>query len=243
MVFDTSLLLSHGLLNTFGTQTAVRYRERIPHGDAMVVVSNHRSFLDAPLVMTAVDRSVRFACHHYMSQVPVLKDIIAAMGCFPMDAPGQRHQTFFQTAIQTLKERQTVGIFPEGADPMVRTTSPSEVGRFHRGFAHLALRAPVQNLAILPVAITSLQETVSPTVPLRLLGLFDPLEPLFDQPGWHPAVSYQRVILSIGNPIRITEAHRQQYHGRQAGLLAKDLTRSCYAEISQLLQEGFSECF
>lgn len=243
MFFDTSLFISQGLLHTCGTQSTVRHRDRIPQEGAMLVISNHRSFLDAPLVMTALGQSVRFACHHYMSQVPVLKDLIAAMGCFPLDAPGQRHQTFFHTAIQSLKENQPVGIFPEGAQPMVQTTSPGELGRFHRGFAHLALRAPVQNLSILPVAISSVEETVSPTVPLKFLSLFDPSEPLFDQTGWHPAVNYQRVTLSIGNPIQITAAHRQQYQGKQAGRLAKELTQSCYAEISQLLQEGFSQRF
>ena len=240
MIFDTSLLISQGLLNTCGTQSLVRHRDRIPHGNAILVISNHRSFLDAPLVMAALGQSVRFACHHYMSQVPVLKDIISAMGCFPLDAPGQRHQTFFQTAIQSLKNNQPVGIFPEGAQPMVQTTQPNELGHFHRGFAHLALRAPVQNLAILPVAISSKEETVTPTVPLQLLSLFDPSEPLFHQAGWHPAVNYRQVTLSIGNPIQITADHRQQYHGRQAGRLAREITQSCYAEISQLLQEGFS---
>ena len=63
---------------------------------------------------------------------------------------------------------------------MVQTTSPHQIGQFHRGFAHLALRAPVKNLAILPVAISSVEETVSPTVPLKFLSLFDPSEPLFD---------------------------------------------------------------
>lgn len=239
MLFDPSLHISHSILKTLGTQVVVRHQERVPHGGSLVVISNHRSFLDAPLVMTAVDRSVRFACHHYMSQVPVLKDVIAAMGCFPLDAPGQRHQTFFQTAIQSLKQRRSIGIFPEGAQPMVQTTRPREMGKFHRGFAHLALRAPVQNLAILPVAISSVKETVSPVAPLKLLSLFDPSEPLFDQPGWHPAVNYHRVTLSIGHPIRITSAHREQYHGRQAGRVARELTQTCYGEVSQLLGEGF----
>lgn len=239
MLFDTSLHISHGILKTLGTQVVVRHRGRVPHGCSLVVVSNHRSFLDAPLVMTAVDRSVRFACHHYMSQVPVLKDVIAAMGCFPLDAPGQRHQTFFQTAIQSLQQRRPIGIFPEGAQPMVQTTRPREMGKFHRGFAHLALRAPVQNLAILPVAISSMEETVSPVAPLKLLSLFDPSEPLFNQPGWHPVVNYQRVTLSIGHPIQITSAHRERYHGKQAGRVARELTQACYGEVSHLLGEGF----
>lgn len=223
-----------------GTKVAVRHRQRIPRDRALLVVSNHRSFLDAPLVMSALGRSVRFACHHYMSQVPVLKDFIAAMGCFPLDAPGQAHQSFFQTATEALTQGQPVGIFPEGAEPMVQATRPSQMTKFHRGFAHLALRAPVKNLTILPVAISSLEETISPTVPLRFLSLFDPSEPLFDQSGWHPAVHYRQVTLSIGTPMHITTALKEQYSGKQAGRLAKRLTQSCYAEISHLLEEGFS---
>ncbi|MEM9804126.1 MAG: lysophospholipid acyltransferase family protein [Cyanobacteria bacterium P01_D01_bin.56] len=240
MFFDTSLLISQGILSSCGTRAMVRYRSRVPHNRPLLVVSNHRSFLDAPLVMAALEQSISFACHHYMSQVPVLKDLISAMGCFPLDAAGQRHQTFFQSATQSLKENRPVGIFPEGARPMVNTTCPHQMGAFHRGFAHLALRAPVNNLAILPVAISSIQETVSPTVPLKLLSWFDPSEPLFNQTGWHPAVNYQRVTVSIGHPIQVTAAHRQRYHGSQAGRLAKELTQSCHTEISQLLQEGFS---
>lgn len=240
MFLDTSLLISQGILSSCGTRTVVRHRDRIPSDSALLVVSNHRSFLDAPLVMATLGQSISFACHHYMSQVPVLKELISAMGCFPLDAAGQQHQTFFQSATQSLKENRPVGIFPEGARPMVNTTHPDQMGEFHRGFAHLALRVPVKKLAILPMAISSIQETVSPTVPLRLLSWFDPSEPLFDQAGWHPAVNYQRVTVSIGHPIRVTAAHRQRYHGRQAGRLAKELTQSCHTEISQLLQQGFS---
>ena len=229
MLFNTSLQISLGL-----------HRERRPRHGALLVISMHRSVLDAPLVMTAVDRPVRFACHHYMSQVPVLKDMIATMGCFPLDGPGQRPQTFFQTAIESLKRSQPVGIFPEGAQPMVQSTRPDQVGRFHRGFAHLALRAPVRSLSILPVAISSVEETISPVAPLKLLSLFDPSEPLFDRPGWHPLVNYRRVTLSVGEPLRITQAERKHYHGRQAGRLVKKLTQSCYTEISTLLNEGFS---
>jgi 1-acyl-sn-glycerol-3-phosphate acyltransferase len=240
MIFDTPLHLSRGLLAVAGTQVSVRHSERIPSTGNMLVVSNHRSFLDAPLLMVAMGRSVRFACHHYMSQVPILKEMTAALGCVPLDAPGQRHRAFFQQSINLLKAQQPVGIFPEGAKPMVQVTPPGEVNQFHRGFAHLALRAPVQKLAILPVAISAVEETINPVAPLKLFSLFDPSEPLFDQPGWHPSVHYQRVTLSIGYPIWVTNSQREQYYGKQAGQLARDLTESCYSKISQLLNRGFS---
>lgn len=77
--------------------------------------------------------------------------------------------------------------------------------------AHLALRTPVQSLAILPIAISAIEETVHPMAPLKLLILFDPSEPLFDKPGWHPAVSYRKVNVSISHPNGVTSAYREQY--------------------------------
>lgn len=239
MIFEVPLHISRGFLASIGTEISIRHRERIPSCGSILVISNHRSLLDAPLVMSAINRSVRFACHHYMSQVPVMKDIVSALGCFPFGEPGKRHQTFFQKATDLLKAQQPVGIFPEGPRPMIQVTEPNQLSPFHRDFAHLALRAPVRQLTVLPVAISALKEQVSPIAPLKLFSLFDPSEPLFDQPGWHPSVNYRQVNLSIGHPIEIMERHRQQYHGRTAGRVAKNLTQSCYVEISRLLQEGF----
>lgn len=204
----------------------------------MVVVSNHRSFMDAPLLMAALNRPVRFACHHYMGQVPLLREFVLRLGCFPLDAPEQRQQSFFHQAIQLLQTQQVVGIFPEGTQPMVHLSPARKMGEFHRGFAHLALRAPVQNLAVLPVAIVSQKETTNFPVPLKLLSWFDPSEPLFDQAGWHPMVMYQQVDVLAGRPFWVTAAQRESYQGKQAKSVVAGLIGYCQNEISTLLHYG-----
>jgi 1-acyl-sn-glycerol-3-phosphate acyltransferase len=236
--FISPLHLSRGLLAAVGTEISLSHAKRIPPTERILVVSNHRSFLDAPLLMAALDRSVRFACHYYMSQVPILREAVAALGAFPLDAPQQRQNTFFQRSVDFLASRQAVGIFPEGAQPMVQVNQPHELSPFHRGFAHLALRAPVGELAILPVAIVSSEEARHPLAPLKLFSLFDPSEPLFDCWGWHPAIVYRRVHLLFGRPLWIGEAQRQQYRGRQGGVLVKELTQVCYDEVAGLLRQG-----
>ncbi len=238
MFFDTPLHLSRGLLSAFGTKASMHYCERIPATNKILVVSNHRSFLDAPLLIAAMNRSVRFACHHYMSQVPLLREMVSVMGAFPLDAPHQRQKRFFQQSVNLLQSSQAVGIFPEGAQPMVQVKPPNQLSSFHRGFAHLALRTPVQELAILPVAIASTEEERHSVAPLKLFSLFDPSEPLFDCWGWHPAIIYRRVHLLFGRPYKIGEAQRQQYRGRQGGSLAKELTQSCHDQIAELLSIG-----
>lgn len=214
------------------------HQDRIPREGAVLVVSNHRSFMDAPVLMAALSRSIHFACHHYMGQVPVMRDIVARLGCFPLEAPEQRQHFFFKQATQLLQTQQAVGVFPEGAEPMVQETLPCEVGTFHRGFAHLALRAPVRNLAVLPVAIAATDEVSNALMPLKLLRLFDPSEPLFDRDDWHPMVWYKRVNVLIGRPQWISGSQRELYQGKQAKSLVAELSQQCSTEIDTLLRQG-----
>ena len=286
MVPQTPLLLSHLLVSSLGTQVSLDYAERIPQEGSLIVVSNHRSFMDAPLLMTVLSQPIRFACHHYMGQVPVLREIVTALGCVPLDSASQK-QHFLRQASQLLQARQTVGIFPEGAQPMVQQTAPNQVGAFQRGFAHLALRtdksaqldrpeadgltrsprqnvavpptqdvavsptqdvavsprhnmavSPPRNVAILPVAIAAREESVCPAIPLPLLGLFDPSEPLFQQLGWHPLVLYHQVRVLVGRPYWVTPSQRQRYRGKQGKTVVNELTQYCQTEIAHLLDQG-----
>ncbi|MGB3401400.1 MAG: lysophospholipid acyltransferase family protein [Microcoleaceae cyanobacterium] len=230
---------SQALLRGFGTRLFLHYQNRIPQNTAVLIVSNHRSFLDPILLTAAIGNPIRFACHHYMGEVPLLREIVTTLGAFPLNEPSNHPKYFFQQATQLLQQRQQVGIFPEGAEPMVKYTPGNTVGAFQRGFAHLALRANVENLAVLPVAIAAFEEeSISSMIPLRLLSWFDPSEPLFDQSGWHPLVIYRRVNVLIGQPYWITPQRQQDYHGKQAKQAVLELTDYCQTEISQLLQKG-----
>lgn len=240
MAFDAPLHLSRGMLRALGTEVSVHYRERIPDARHIILVSNHRSPLDAPLLMSAFEQPIRFACHHYMSRVPLLREMVASMGAFPLDAHGQRQKNFFQRAVELVQSGQVVGVFPEGASPMINHLPPNQLSSFHRGFAHLALRAPVDDLAILPVAIASNAEQVHTVAPLKLFNWIDPSEPLFDGTGWHYAIIYKSVRLLFGHPIHIHESMRQRYHGRHGGALAKETTEMCRSQIISLLQQGCS---
>jgi 1-acyl-sn-glycerol-3-phosphate acyltransferase len=231
------LFVSQQFLSTLGTNISVSRQDRIPANSAVLVVSNHRSFMDAALLMVALNLPIHFACHHYMGQVPIMGEVVNQLGFLPLDEPKQSYNTFFDRASLLLQNRQAIGIFPEGTTPMVQETSPNSIGKFQRGFAHLALRAPVENLIILPVAIAARQELNASLFPVRWLQLFDPSEPLFDRPDWHPLVLYHQVQVSIGAPISITSTQKQDYHGRQALKWVKELTEHCQQEIRSLIRE------
>jgi 1-acyl-sn-glycerol-3-phosphate acyltransferase len=160
------------------------------------------------------------------------------MGCFPLEKPQNRQQSFFTQSEKLLHSPQMVGVFPEGTEPMVKFTKPDQVGEFQRGFAHLALRANVSDLAVLPVAIASLEEVNTAAFPVRILSVFDPSEPLFQQSGWHSVVIYRRVAVLVGKPYWITSEDRQKYQGKQAKSAVTELTEQCHSQITRLLHQG-----
>ncbi len=239
---NSPLEISHALLAALSTKIFRYYEDRIPEDASYIIVSNHRSFLDAPILMASLGRPIRFACHHYMGQVPIMREIVTQqLGCFPLDSKERSQQSFIQQSQVLLRSNQVVGVFPEGTRPMVKYTSPNHLCEFHRGFAHLALRTHEDEhhpLAILPVAIASLAEVTTSTVPLKLLSLFDPSEPLFNQAGWHPLVIYQRVAVLIGCPFWIKPQHRLQYQGKQAKAIVEEITNHCRGEIVNLLLDA-----
>jgi 1-acyl-sn-glycerol-3-phosphate acyltransferase len=237
-LLDYPFWLSKALLNTVGTDLSVFYPERVPVQGSLIIVSNHRSFLDPFVLMSALNHSVRFACHRYMGRVPLLKDVVKGLGCFSLDLSKPDQDSLFFPPVQ-LSQAKWLGVFPEGGEPMVKTTSPHEMGTFQRGFAHLALRSQVEPLGILPVAIVSHVEVQETTVPLEVLSWFDPSEPLFQQSGWHPAILYRRVSVLVGQPVWVTTEQRAQYYGRQAKAVAMDLTLTCQARVEALLNEGY----
>ncbi|WP_008318950.1 lysophospholipid acyltransferase family protein [Leptolyngbya sp. PCC 6406] len=235
---EDPLTLSRQLLQVMGTQVRVFGRTHIPLGMPLLVVSNHRSLIDVPVLMTALHQPIAFACHHYMANVPLLRDVVDRFGAFPLDTPHRRQGPFFRWAMQQMQQHRTIGIFPEGAQPMVKLQAPRQVNPFHRGFAHLALRAPVDKVALLPVALVSAEQGFESPIPLRLLSWFDPTEPLFQQAGGHPVLVYRRVEVRIGDPVWVTAAERQQYRGRRGAGLARDLTDRCWRRVHGLLQQG-----
>ncbi|KPQ40669.1 MAG: 1-acyl-sn-glycerol-3-phosphate acyltransferase PlsC [Phormidium sp. OSCR] len=241
MPVENALQLSRGLLGSLGTKFFLYHENRIPESASLVIASNHRSILDAPVLMAALNRPIRFACHHYMGQVPLMRDVVTGMGAFPLDDAQRRQQSFLRQGSALLAQGQSVGVFPEGTQPMVSQTEARSLRPFHRGFAHLALqfasRHPRQEVAILPVALLGLEEQTYQPVPLRLLRMFDPSEPLFDRPGWHPMVVYKRLTVAVGHPYWIRQSDRQAYQGSQGKATVKRLTQTCHDDILNLLRQ------
>jgi 1-acyl-sn-glycerol-3-phosphate acyltransferase len=238
MLSFTPHLIAQSLISSINLNLTRSYTSRIPQDIPTIVVSNHRSFLDAPILIKTIPNPLRIACHHYMGKIPVVREIVDSLGCFPLSSAENRQRDFFDQASQLLTSRQWVGLFPEGTKPMIEPTAPHEINQFQRGFAHLAWKVPIAHLVVLPVAIASLEETNYPSIPIRWLQQLDQNEPFFERQGLHPMLVYHRVHVLIGRPYLINSLQKQEYKGKQARQLSLELTNYCQDQITELLREG-----
>ncbi len=225
--------IAQDILSWLGMNVEVQNFDRLPSSGPLLIVCNHRSFLDPFLLTSFLNIPINFVCHRFMGNVPVLREVLQTCGGFPL-SNSDWYPDLLQHSTDLLDRGKVIGIFPEGAAPMLDTPAPRELRTFYRGFAHLALQAKMPNLQILPVAICSKSEQHWPAVPLRLLNYLDPSEPLFKQDGWHPAVMYQEVAIRLGEPFSIAP-YQTDYHGRQAGMVVKSLTATLSSQVADLL--------
>ncbi|WP_456342578.1 lysophospholipid acyltransferase family protein [Thermovibrio sp.] len=93
----------------------VKGRENIPQEGKVLLVANHRSYLDPPLVAFAVKkRPVFFMAKSELFDTPILGSLIKHWGnAFPVKR-GKADLTALKTALELLNKGELVCIFPEG---------------------------------------------------------------------------------------------------------------------------------
>jgi len=132
----------------FGAAAAfrIRYsgRENVPKTGGVLVVSNHQSHLDPPLIGAGFPRMLNYLARQSLFRFPLFARLIRSYGAIPIDLEGTGLSGLKET-LKRLKGGQAVLMFPEG------TRSPDgRIGPFLPGYCTLAVRS---RAAILPVAI------------------------------------------------------------------------------------------
>ena len=86
--------------------------ERIPRGAALIV-ANHASWKDPPLLTFALDRSVRFFAKEELFRIPILGGALRLAGNFGVRR-GEADRRALVTALRVLAAGLPLGFFPEG---------------------------------------------------------------------------------------------------------------------------------
>ena len=120
----------------------------LPKTGGVLVVSNHGSHLDPPILGHALGRPIAFMAKSELFNVPILASIISACGAYPVKR-GAGDREALRTASNRLSEGWATGVFLDG--------SRQDNGRVNDPKAGAALLARRTGCPILPVAIVNSQ--------------------------------------------------------------------------------------
>ncbi len=98
--------------------------ENVPQTGPLIVVSNHASDFDPPIVSCCMRRPVAFMAKEELFQVPVLKQAILLYGAYPVKR-GAADRQALRSAMSYLEQGWATGVFLQGTrTPDARITDP-----------------------------------------------------------------------------------------------------------------------
>lgn len=124
-------------------------------GEGIILCSNHLSNSDVLVLAASFKRQVRFFAKAELFKIPILSQLIKALGAFPVKR-GTADVSAIKKTVSIVKQGEVVGFFPQGTRyPGVhpRETSP------RAGIGMIAARS---HAAILPAAIVTRDFKVRP---------------------------------------------------------------------------------
>ncbi len=118
--------------------------KKVPMDGPIIVVANHASNFDPPILSNCMRRPVSFMAKESLFEVPVLAPAIRAYGAYPVKR-GSADRSAIRAALQQLEQGWAVGIFLQGVrSPDGLISSPK------LGAALIAAKAEVP---LLPVSL------------------------------------------------------------------------------------------
>ena len=158
----------------------VKGRENEPKWGALIIATNHQSFVDPGVLGASLKRKIYFMAKEELFHIPLFSLLIKIWGAFPIKR-GKPDYKSIEKALQILKEGKVLGMFPEG----MRSIN-GRLQKAKSGVAHLALkgRAP-----ILPVALSGTDKAL---------------------PKGKVFLRLAKVRVSIGKPIYLDEFYNRE---------------------------------
>ncbi len=147
-------------------------RDNIPQTDSFIMVSNHGSLLDPPLLGHALGRNISFMAKAELFKIPFLGFIIKACGAYPVKR-GIADKNTIKTACKKLSNDNSIGIFIDG--------TRQKNGRVNKPKQGAALLAFKNQKLLLPVAIVNSHRLIR-------FKFFFPL--------------FSKIVIKVGKPIQ-----------------------------------------
>lgn len=127
--------------------------ERVPRQGGLVVVANHGSHLDPPLLGHTLPRPVSFMAKAELFKVPILGGLIRSLGAYPVSR-GASDREAIRTALGRLEQGWATGIFLDGTRQVSGRVENPQLGA--------ALLSARSGAPLLPVALVNTHRVFGP---------------------------------------------------------------------------------
>jgi 1-acyl-sn-glycerol-3-phosphate acyltransferase len=173
-------------------------REQVPATGGVLLIANHTSYADPPIVGTACPRPVHFMAKAELFEIPLLAGLIRRTHAFPVRR-GRADGAALRRAIRLLRDGEVLLVFPEG------TRSPDgRLMELEPGAAFIAMQAQVQ---VVPVAILGADRLLPRGKPILLpaklkVRFGPPLDPFRLRGQRSTGEALERVCEQMGEALR-----------------------------------------
>jgi len=140
------------------TRLELNGQQNIPHQGPLLVIANHLSLADPPLLSICLGREAKFMAKAKLFRFRVLGYFLQSLGAFPV-RQGKPDRQALRQAEEVLRQGTALVIFPEGMR--------SRRARLQRSFSGAALIAFRSGAPILPVGLTGTEKLENPLWVLR----------------------------------------------------------------------------
>lgn len=168
--------------------------DNIPKEGPALLVCNHVSFFDPPILLAVTPRPARFVMWFGFYELPLVRYLFKSVKAIPIGSRKHRPELVdeaFDAVAESLENGELVVIFPEGS-----ITRDGEMSKFQPGVEKILKRTPVP---VVPLAIRGMWGTWSSRQKGRALkGL--------------PRSFMKRVSVIAGKPVPAQEANRIMLH-------------------------------
>jgi 1-acyl-sn-glycerol-3-phosphate acyltransferase len=152
-----------------------RYRaegvQNVPMTGAVLLASNHASFLDPPLIGSSLPREINYLARDTLFRVPLFGWVLRKVNTVPVDREGGG-AAGLKAVLDRLKANQAIILFPEGT-----RTKTGELQTARSGIGLVVIK------------------TNAPVVPARVLGSFEAMSRAHSFPRPH------KIIVCFGKPL------------------------------------------
>ena len=122
--------------------------EHVPQQGPLVVVSNHASYFDPPLLSSCVGRPVAYMAKEELFHIPILKQAIQLYGAYPVSR-GAADRSAIRSALKYLEAGWATGVFLQGTRTLDGGITEPKLGA--------ALIAAKAKAPLLPVSLWGTQ--------------------------------------------------------------------------------------